>query len=47
MAVTTHLQILENVQRSSGRCVDDPKCEGQHCTVLKYMEDLFFNLYIM
>ncbi len=38
MAVTTHPQIPENTEWSISTCADEPKCNGQHLTVLTQME---------
>ncbi len=38
MAVTSHPQIPENSEWSISTCADEPKCNGQHLTVLTQME---------
>jgi hypothetical protein len=38
MAVTTHPWIPENTEWSISTCADEPKCNGQHLTVLTQME---------
>jgi hypothetical protein len=37
-AVHTHLQILDDTDRNSWRCADEPKCNGQFLTMVTLMK---------
>jgi len=47
VAVTTHLQVLKNLERCCRRCANEPKCIGHLLTVMTQSDNLLFCLCIM